>query len=134
MVKSIRFFFAVTLLGVAGVGCWSGGWDVRMETERVSVVRPGEGRAMRDIIAQGAKSRGWAVVGERPGCVSLHLDVRGKHFVRVDIDYGDGWFAVKYVDSGNLNYDASTGEIHRKYIQWVRNLKQTIRLEASNAR
>lgn len=134
MMKLFRVIMVAAGVCAAGAGCLSsGGPNVRQEVERVQVVRPSGGMTMLDAIARGAKSRDWAIVAKRPGCVSLRLDVRGKHFARVDVDYGDDWFAVRYVDSGNLNYDPSTGEIHRKYIQWVRNLKQAIRLETSNA-
>jgi len=118
------------------VGCSLGrsSWNVKMETEQVRIARSVGNKAMRDAIVTAAQSRDWSVEKEREGCISLRLDVRGKHFVCVDVEYGADWFSVRYVDSGNLDYDPSTGAIRGKYIQWVRNLKKDVRLEAMKVR
>ena len=112
------------------VGCSSGGYNVRCESERVTV-RPLGDKAMGEAIIAGAQSREWVVTKQQPGCISLELDVRsGKHTVQIDVEYGSDWFSVKYVGSTNMDYNPSTGAIRGKYVQWVRNLKKDIRLQA----
>jgi len=130
-----RVLLTMVLLG-ACFGCSLGrsSWNVKMETEQVKLARSVGNKAMRNAIVTAAQSRDWTVEKEREDCISLRLDVRGKHFVCVDVDYGADWFAVRYVESGNLDYDPSTGAIRGKYIQWVRNLKKDVRMEAMKVR
>ena len=127
---------AMVALGmtVACVGCGSGGYQVSTVEEKVTLSRSVGEAEMRAAIVSGAENRDWTVEKEKPGCMTLRLDVRGKHFVVVDVEYGPDWYAVRYVDSGNMDYDPATGKIRGKYIQWVRNLKQDIRLAAMKKR
>lgn len=127
---------AFGLLMLTCGGCFFGStYNVRMETEPTRIAAPLESGRMRDAIVEGARRRDWAVKSERPGCVTLTLLVRGgKHEVTVDVPYTEDSFSIRYVDSVNMDYDPSTGEIRKKYIQWVRNLKQDIFRAASYAR
>ena len=122
-------------LAVACAGCFSSGYNVRMESDPVRIVRPVEVKAMREAILKGGANRGWMMRSEKTGCVTLVLNVRGgKHSVVVDVLYTGDEFSVKYVESSNMDYEPATGAIRGKYIQWVRNLKQDILLEASKIR
>ena len=122
-------------LVVACAGCFSSGYNVRMESDPVRVVRPVEVKSMREAILKGGANRGWMMRSEKTGCVTLVLNVRGgKHSVVVDVLYTGDEFSVKYVESSNMDYEPATGAIRGKYIQWVRNLKQDILLEASKIR
>ena len=122
-------------LVVACAGCFSSGYNVRMESDPVRVVRPVEVKSMREAILKGGANRGWMMRSEKTGCVTLVLNVRGgKHSVVVDVLYTGDEFSVKYVESVNMDYEPATGAIRGKYIQWVRNLKQDILLEAGKIR
>ena len=122
-------------LAVACAGCFSSGYNVRMESSPVRVVRPVSVKAMRDAILKGAANRDWGMKSEKEGCLTLVLNVRGgKHSVVVDVPYTGEEFSVKYVESVNLDYESSTGRIRGKYVQWVRNLKQEILIEAGKIR
>lgn len=122
-------------LAVACAGCFSSDYNVRMESDPVRIVRPVEVKAMREAILKGGANRGWMMRSEKTGCVTLVLNVRGgKHSVVVDVLYTGDEFSVKYVESSNMDYEPATGTIRGKYVQWVRNLKQDILLEAGKIR
>ena len=122
-------------LAVACSGCFSSSYNVRMESDPVRIVRPVEVKAMREAILKGGANRGWMMRSEKTGCVTLVLNVRGgKHSVVVDVLYTGDEFSVKYVESSNMDYEPATGTIRGKYVQWVRNLKQDILLEAGKIR
>lgn len=122
-------------LAVLCAGCFSSSYNVRMESNPVRIVRPVEMKTMRDAILQGGANRGWVMKSEKEGCLTLVLNVRGgKHSVVVDVLYTGEEFSVKYVESVNLDYESSTGRIRGKYVQWVRNLKQEILIEAGKIR
>lgn len=122
-------------LAVACAGCFSSSYNVRMESNPVRIVRPVEVKAMREAILKGGTNRGWVMRSEKAGCVTLVLNVRGgKHSVVVDVLYTGDEFSVKYVESVNMDYEPATGNIRGKYVQWVRNLKQDILLEAGKIR
>ena len=125
---------AVLLCGFVLAGCSSSGYVVSSESGRVRLSRSVGEKEMRAAIITAGESRDWTVEKEKPGCLTLRLDVRGKHFVIVDVEYGAEWYAVSYVDSGNMDYDPKDGTIRGKYIQWVRNLKKDIRLAALKTR
>jgi len=122
----------VVLMVLACAGCIGGSaYNVRMETEPMRVLRTLDASKMREAIVRAGQKRDWTVKSERPGCVTLLLLVRGgKHTVTVDVSYTAETFSVAYADSTNMDYVPATGEISRKYIQWVRNLKQDIWCEA----
>lgn len=121
---------ATLLGGFALAGCFLNDHVVSSEADRVQLNRSVGEKNMRAAIVLAAEHRNWTVEKEKAGCMTLRLDVRGRHFVVVDVEYGAEWFVVSYVDSGNMDYDPTDGTIHAKYIQWVRNLKKDIRLAA----
>ena len=90
---------------------------------------------MREAILKGGGNRGWVMKSEKEGCLTLVLNVRGgKHSVVVDVPYTTEEFSVRYVESVNMDYEPATGAIRGKYVQWVRNLKQDILVEAGKIR
>ena len=122
-------------LAVACAGCFSSGYNVRMESNPVRIVRPVEVKSMREAILKGGANRGWMMKSEKEGCLTLVLNVRGgKHVVVVDVPYTAEEFSVRYVESVNMDYEPATGAIRGKYVQWVRNLKQDILLETGKIR
>jgi len=123
---------SVALAGLLA-GCFtsSTGPLATQEDGKVALVRTIPATATRTAIVNGAQKRGWLVKKEVPGCITLELSIRaGKHIVTVNVPYDESSFSIKYVDSVNMDYNPATGEIRQKYIQWVRNLKQEISLEA----
>ena len=84
---------------------------------------------MTDVIKDAAVQRQWIVKVEKPGYIVATQETRG-HRARVGISYTANTFAIKYLDSGNLN--AQDGNIHAQYNTWVRNLERDIRVRASS--
>ncbi len=83
-------------------------------------------------LRQAAVVRGWSVEDTGPGKAVATLDVRGKHTIKVDIDYTEKAMSFKYKDSVNMKYgrnDESQAVIHPFYIKWVRNLLSDVRAE-----
>ena len=76
---------------------------------------------VRQCIGLASAARGWRVVAEQPGQLTLHNDVRGKHQVEVKVTYDSRGIQVDYVSSENLNYRVrdGVGYIHPKYNEWV---------------
>lgn len=131
----VTLVLSTLVFGVlASAGCLSTkpSYTVDMESEPVALYRAVGVEKVRSAIAKAASGRYWAVIEEEVGSMRLLLDVRCKHEVVVEVSYAADSFRVKYVSSKNLDYDPETRGIHRKYIQWVRNLKKDIRLAALN--
>ena len=89
---------------------------------------------VRDAVATAGSARGWQVVDEQPGVITLHNLVRGRHDVTVKVFYDTVGFHVDYVDTKNLNYAMRHGVpyIHPKYNIWVQTLIQDILAKASH--
>lgn len=121
------------VLAVVLCGCFgSSAYRANQENEVVKLVPAQQKAKVRNAIIRGGLNRDWRVASETDGCIRLHLDVRGgKHQVDVDVFYTENDFTVKYVSSVNMEYDPVDGTIHRKYVQWVRNLKQEIYTESA---
>jgi hypothetical protein len=73
--------------------------------------------------------RGWQITATGAGKALGVLNVRGKHSISTDIQFGTGQYAIKYRDSANMNYDAGTGLIHPKYNMWVQTLIDDVRIQ-----
>lgn len=80
-------------------------------------------------IRVGAAQRGWIPEIVDAQLVRCRLDNRG-HLVVVDVPHTANAFSVRYSSSANMDYDAASGTIHRKYNQWVANLAQDIQRAA----
>lgn len=50
-----------------------------------------------------------------------------EHTAVLSIQYDTRTVLIRYKDSKDLNYDASSGEIHATYNRWVRNVEKRIR-------
>lgn len=74
---------------------------------------------------------GWNMAKLEPGLIRGTLNLR-KHVAVVDIAYDNRGFAIDYVDSEELKYDEETGEIHKSYNKWIKNLERNIMLESGN--
>lgn len=120
------------LLAFTGCSLMKPKYTVDMESEPVALYRPVGMEKVKAAIAKAASGRDWVVIGEEVGLTRLLLDARRKHEVVVDVSYTADSFSIKYVSSKNVNYDPATKGIHKKYVQWVRNLKKDIRRAALN--
>ncbi len=83
---------------------------------------------LRGAIASAGALRGWQLIEETPGRMTLRNVIRGKHTVVVAVAYDAQGFQIEYVSSENLNYRERRGQayIHPKYHQWIANLAQDI--------
>lgn len=88
---------------------------------------------LRGAIATAGSFRGWQVVEDAPGRLTMKNVIRGKHTVVVAVVYDTGGFQIEYVSSENLNYEERKGQafIHPKYHQWIANLAQDINVRVA---
>lgn len=83
-----------------------------------------------DAIKMAGNSKGWIITKIKPGLAMGKLNVR-KHQAVIEIPYTANSFSIKYKDSLNLNYDATSGEIHKNYNGWIQNLENAINFQLS---
>lgn len=83
--------------------------------------------AMRRIIIEAAVRRGWRVVLEEPGRLTLRV-VTHDHSATVDVLYDAGGFQIKYHDSVDMDYAVEGGRplIHPRYNRWITELGNEI--------
>jgi hypothetical protein len=93
-----------------------------------SATTPHTPGALRGAIASAGATRGWQLIEDAPGRLTLRNVIRGKHTVVVAVVYDPRGFQIEYVSSENLNYKERRGQayIHPKYHQWIANLAQDI--------
>lgn len=99
--------------------------------ENINVPVKGDGtqfapNEVQAIIIEATSARGWSPVLEAPGVISATINVRGKHFARVEIPFSATNYSILYVSSDNLDYNAKRQTIHRNYNNWVVKLSGTI--------
>ena len=127
MNKLLMAVVAAVLSGCAAIGLVRTDLPVQIENEPVMLR---DGNTMPEVIKKAAARRNWATAKiEDEDTIRCTLDNRGKKVV-VDVHYLDNSFTITYVSSEGLNYNETTGEIHPKYNQWVRNLGKDIVAEA----
>lgn len=115
---------AVALAAAGLAGCTQPIYNV----ESQAFGNPGtlEARAMQ--IERAGAGLGWQVARVRPGVMRATLNLR-THVAITEITYDTERFAIRYVDSANLQYDGTS--IHRNYNGWIHNLERAIRLQPS---
>jgi len=89
-----------------------------------------QNESIAKAIKEAAINRKWFPYEEKEGVIYLSLEVR-THIVKVDIEYGDGQIKIVYRDSENMLYeekDDGTILIHKKYNDWIKNLRKDIQL------
>lgn len=103
---------------------------------------------VKAAILAAAKEKGWGLAFEPSGKVLATLVVRNKHTVMVEIAYSAEKYSLTYRDSINMKYSPGSDRtpydlsssmrgyrqpagpvIHPFYNDWVRELKDAIRLE-----
>lgn len=88
-----------------------------------------EGMTVKMAIVLGATARRWTVAEENEDVIVARLYTRG-HEVTVRIPYTDKGYAIEYLDSRNMHYNAKKHKIHKKYNRWVAMLDATISKKA----
>jgi hypothetical protein len=68
------------------------------------------------------------MVPVRPGVMRATLNLR-THVAVAEITYDAQHFAIRYVDSVNLQYDGTS--IHKNYNSWIQNLERAISQQPS---
>jgi len=111
--------------------------------------KPLQADQVKQAIQAAAKIKGWTLAYEPSGRILATLVVRNKHTVVVEIPYSAEKYSLLYHDSVNMKYSPGTGRaapydassrmrgyqqpagqvIHPFYNDWVRELKEAIRLE-----
>jgi hypothetical protein len=89
-----------------------------------------QNESIAKAIKEAAINRKWFPYEEKEGVIYLSLEVR-THIVKVDIEYGDGQIKIVDRDSENMLYeekDDGTILIHKKYNDWIKNLRIDIQL------
>lgn len=83
---------------------------------------------VRDCVATAGGARGWRMVSDEPGNMTLYIKVRDKHEVTVRVAYDQKGIQVFYVSSTNLDHRlrGDVVYIHPKYNMWVDSLMQDI--------
>lgn len=104
-----------------------------MEVPSYQPVAAMNGRAltqkdMRTAIVDAAQARGWVVIGDEPGKLTLRYAPR-THVAIIQVDYDDKGFKIGYVGSENLDYEVKRGKtyIHGNYNVWLQRLSLDIK-------
>ncbi|MDR1489359.1 MAG: hypothetical protein LBS65_02575 [Desulfovibrio sp.] len=84
--------------------------------------------AVARAITQGGAAQGWSMVRLNDNTIEGTL-LQRQHTVVVTIPFTANSYSIIYKSSGNMKADPGTGEIHRSYNRWVRNLQKAIGLE-----
>ncbi len=77
-------------------------------------------------IQRGGAARGWVIKKVAAGHLEATIFVRS-HMAKVDINYSNDSYSIRYNDSENLGY--KNGKIHRNYNKWVKTLNMDIQRE-----
>ena len=78
------------------------------------------------MIIEATSARSWSPVLEAPGVITATINVRGRHFAKIEIPFSSSSYSLLYVSSDNLDYNAKRQTIHRNYNNWVLKLSGTI--------
>jgi hypothetical protein len=115
--------------------------------------RPLPAEQVKEAIQAAARTKGWTLAYEPGDKIVATLVVRNKHTVIVEIAYSGERYSLMYRDSVNMKYSPGTDRpkaydlsssmrgyrqpagqvIHPFYNDWVRELKDAIRLELLKA-
>jgi hypothetical protein len=112
--------------------------------------KPIQAEQVKQAIQEAARVKGWTLAYEPGDKILATLVVRNKHTVMVEIAYAADKYSLTYRDSVNMNYQANYSPdprspaarngprvrgpvIHPFYNDWVRELKDAIRVELLKA-
>lgn len=90
--------------------------------------KPATAEAVQKAILVSLAAKGWTATVEKPGLIKAHITVR-THTAEIELPFDAAHYSIKYVNSTNLDYDASRNEIHRNYNNWIKSLGEVINAE-----
>lgn len=116
------------------VGC-GGGLAPVLQIESAAAVdsrgAPMAAAQVQQVVYAGLLAKQWNIDNAGPGYF-IATTRTGEHFATVRVDYGDGGYAIHYVNaSPSLRF--SGDRIHRRYNNWIDRLDSAIRGEMSRA-
>lgn len=130
MIKILRVigFFVIAAAPIATSAWAANETPVVRYTEIASVTnqKPSSNQVAKALSSCSA-ARGWVFTNAGSGKLVGKLNVRGKHFVEVGVEYNSKAYKITYRDSRNMKYDAAKNTIHRRYNSWVENLDNDVR-------
>ncbi len=107
---------------------------VDLENQAIAAAS-GKALTLEDVaraLRQAAPKRGWTITENVPGKAIAILEVRGKHTIKLDVDYTPSSISFHYKDSVNMKYgkdEEGRAVIHPFYMKWVANLLSDVRIE-----
>lgn len=107
---------------------------VELENQAIAAAS-GKALTLDDVaraLRQAAPHRGWNIAEIAPGKAVATLEVRGKHTIKVEVDYTPSSISFHYKDSDNMKYgkdEEGHAVIHPFYMKWVANLLSDVRIE-----
>ncbi|GHD65031.1 hypothetical protein [Jeongeupia chitinilytica] len=116
-------------LGLA-IGLAAPAWaDILREPPKIEFTAPASAETVKTAIITAATKRKWQAAEVAPGQIDASITVRGRHMVKVAIDYTDRSVAIRYLDSADMGYEAAEGRtyIHGNYNKWTETLANDIR-------
>lgn len=119
----MKYFLSLFLVALASVlftGCRSASIQP-VETHTYATSKA----TVEQAIIDGCRERGWSPRKVKDGEIEAVLNVRS-HTAIVTIPYSADGYKILYKDSTNLKYDPADKTIHSNFVNWVRNLDQSI--------
>ena len=128
MKKSINLGILVIVMGLILGGCGAPSVVENIDNSKYldkSVAKVEVAKA----IQRGASRKGWRTKTVSTGLIEANINVRGKYFVSVNINYDSKGYKISYNKSSNLKYNKADNTIHPSYNKWVKILAQNIDYE-----
>lgn len=136
MSKAVRAF-ALAILTLFTSAALAGGRPIPMvEIIDAPVIWPddqvGNLQTVQKAVLSGLFDKGWVGRVVTPGVVQATLR-RDDWTCEIAVTYNTTTYSIRYVNSTNLDYDASTHVIHRNFNKWLILLQQRIDLHMMQA-
>jgi len=79
----------------------------------------------QESIVKALQYKRWRIVESSEDRIIAEIHVR-THYAKIEIDYTANGYSIRYLDSDNLDYNASSNVIHRNYNKWIQLLETEI--------
>lgn len=131
MRKILKLSLLILVMGLLFSGCGAPSVAQNIDNSQYfekSVAKTDVAKA----IQRGASRKGWRTKSIGNGLIEANINVRGKYYVAVDINYDSKGYKISYKKSRNLKYNKADNTIHGSYNKWVGLLAQNIDYELEN--